>query len=138
MAKVWTAAESPILRAFDENDESNPMIHALESMHDGIVVLDKDMGIVWLNREMEKKHGKLGMAKGKKCHEVFHDEKELCDNCPSKKTLKTGKKCSIVIKMKGRSIELLTSPLKDKESRTVAVLELVRELNKEKKPVINK
>lgn len=126
MAKVWFPVESPLLKAFETNDESNNMISALNSLHDGVCVIGSDMKIVWLNREMEKRHTKLAQLKGKNCFDVFHEEKEICSNCPSKRTLENGKNNRAIIKRKGGAIEISTSPVKGPRGKTVAVIEIVR------------
>jgi len=126
MAKVWQAVESPILQTFIENNTQDTMIHTLNSLHDGVCVLNKNMQIVWLNKEMEKRHGKLNSLKGRHCFDVFHEEKEICSNCPTKRTFETGKKDRALIRKKEGNIEITTSPLKDNKGKTVAVIEIVR------------
>jgi len=126
MAKVWKAIENPVLQAFELNDEENTTIQALNALSDGVCVLNKDLKIVWLNKAMEKRHGRLAGLKGKNCFDVFHDEEEICSNCPSKRTFSKGKKDGALIKKRDSTIEITTSPLKDKKGRTVAVIEIVR------------
>jgi len=126
MAKVWFPVESPLLKAFETNDENNTTIHALNTLHDGVCVLERDMRIVWVNREMEKRHSKLSKLRGKNCFDVFHEEREICENCPSKRTLETGKNHMAVIRKKGKVAEISTSAVKGPKGKTVAVIEVVR------------
>jgi len=98
----------------------------IKSLTDGVCVLDREMRIVWLNREMERRHGKLDKNKGKKCFEVFHDEEEICRNCPVKATFECGKGQIMSFCKKKGEIEISTSPLKDSRGRAIAVIEVVR------------
>ncbi len=81
---------------------------------------------------MEKRHGKLREVKGKNCFDVFHEEMEICKNCSTKKTFETGKKNSASIKKPDHTIEISTSPIKDKRGRIAAVIEIVRVTKKGK------
>ncbi|MDP2973951.1 MAG: HTH domain-containing protein, partial [Candidatus Diapherotrites archaeon] len=38
MAKAWFPVESPLLHAFNVNDEHDTTLHALNSLHDGVCV----------------------------------------------------------------------------------------------------
>jgi PAS domain S-box-containing protein len=126
MAKVWSPIESPILQTFKANDSENITIQAFNSLGDSVCILDKDMHILWVNKEMEKRHGKLKDLKGKNCFDVFHEEEEICENCPAKETFNTGKKSSASIKKPAHTLEISTSPIKDQRGRLAAVIEIVR------------
>jgi transcriptional regulator with PAS, ATPase and Fis domain len=126
MAKVWMPVENPLLLPFERNDVNNTTIQALNSLADGVCVLDRDLNIVWFNAQMEKRHGKLGKVKGDNCFKVFHNESRICENCPTKKTFETGKSAHVSIQKKGQTIDLSTAPLKNKRGKTVAVIETVR------------
>ncbi|MDP2973660.1 MAG: PAS domain-containing protein, partial [Candidatus Diapherotrites archaeon] len=101
-------------------------LHALNSLHDGVCVLGREMQIVWLNNVMEKRHGKLAKLKGSKCFDAFQGKKDICENCPSKRTLDSGKTGKSLIKWKGILTEITTSPINDPKGKTVAVIEIVR------------
>ena len=126
MAKVWMLVENPLLLAFEQNDVNNTTIQAMNSLADGICVLDKDLNIVWINSQMEKRHGKLAKVRGENCFRVFHGENSICQNCPAKKTFETGESAHLSIKKGGQNIELSTAPLKNKRGKTVAVIETVK------------
>ena len=53
-----------------------------------VVVLDQDMTVV-RNNELFRRT--FGESIGKKCHEVFQQQGNICDNCPAKKTFSDGK-----------------------------------------------
>jgi len=126
MAKVWVHVENPMLLAFEKNDENDLAIKTLNALADGVCVLDKAMRIVWANRKMEERHGRIEKIRGRKCHEVFHEEKEMCKKCPTKETFETGKNCLETIRKKGYDIEISTSPLRGPKGKIDAVIEIVR------------
>ncbi|MBN1941031.1 MAG: PAS domain-containing protein [Candidatus Diapherotrites archaeon] len=133
MAKVWMAVENPILQAFEKNDVNNPTIQAFNSLSEGVSVLDKEMNVIWLNRAMEARHGKLNTLKSKKCYEVFHNETAVCKNCPTLKTLESGKRAIATIQKPTHTLEISTSPLKSPKGRFMGIIEIVRVLDKGKK-----
>ena len=61
------------------------------SIQDGISVLDTNLNIVRTNRG----YGKMVCTRyafvGKKCYEAYHGRKTRCDDCPTCRTLETGK-----------------------------------------------
>ncbi len=126
MAKVWLPVENPVLLAFEKNDADDTTIQALNSLADGVAVLDRDFNLVWINREMEKRHGRLAKLKGEKCFDAFHQEADVCKNCPAKKTFETGKKERATIKKKDCTIEISASPLKDQKGRVIAAIKTAR------------
>ena len=126
MAKVWMHIENPLLLAFEKNDLANTTIQTFNNMGEGVCVLDRDFEIIWFNTIMEKKHGKLAEAKGKKCFDVFHREEEICSNCPIKKTFETGKAETATVRSKKTKIEISSSPLKNKKGKVIAAIEIVR------------
>jgi len=126
MAKVWVAVENPVLRAFELNDVSNTTVQTLNGLGQSVCVLDRGFGVVWMNKEMEKVHGKLAGLNGHKCFDVFHQEEDICRNCPVEKTFETGKPQSASLKKKGAVLEISASPLKDQKGRTIAVLKMAR------------
>ena len=126
MAKVWTTIENPVLLSFEKNDQNSMAIQTFNALTDGVSVLDREMRVVWLNREMERRHGKLEKRRGGKCFEIFHEEKDICKNCPVKATFESGKGLIMSFCKKKEEIEISTSPLKDSRGRTIAVIEIVR------------
>jgi transcriptional regulator with PAS, ATPase and Fis domain len=133
MAKVWSAVENPIMFAFEVNDTNNHTLQAFNSLSDCISVLDRDMNIVWINKAMEKRHGSLRGAKGKKCFDVYHGKTIACKNCPVIKTFGEGKKTIAAIDKKDSVLEISTSPLKSPSGKLVGIIEIVRVLEKGKK-----
>ena len=126
MAKVWAPTENPVLLAFEINDEDNTTIQAFNGLDECVSVLDKDYEIVWYNKAMEKMHGKLSKLKGKKCYSMFHQEKDVCKNCPITETFETGKAKRSSMRKNNVSIEMSTAPLKGKAGKILAVIKVAR------------
>jgi len=130
MAKVWYPVENTVMHVFEINDQSNAMIQAMNALPDGICVLDSELNIVWLNRELEKLYGKMEKLKGKKCFNMLHKEKDVCDKCPAKKTLKTGQIERSIIKKGRKIIDLTSTPLKNKEGKIIGAIKIARTKNR--------
>lgn len=67
------------------------LTNVLNTIGDSICVLTKEMKIIRANRSLEQKYGNRLPLTGKTCFEVFHNLKDCCNECPVKKTFKTGK-----------------------------------------------
>jgi PAS domain S-box-containing protein len=62
----------------------------LNSIQDGICILDRERNIIMVNPTMEKWFANKGPLTGRKCYEVFYDRTEVCDPCPCAPTFETG------------------------------------------------
>ena len=62
----------------------------LNTIQDGIVVLDPDFSIIFSNRWIEEKYPSQMPLKGKKCHAVFYNRKEPCHDCGHIEALEDG------------------------------------------------
>ena len=62
----------------------------IDSIQDGISIIDSDLNIVRVNRAKERDHAYAMPLVGKKCYEAFHETGEPCAICPVRRTLETG------------------------------------------------
>jgi PAS domain S-box-containing protein/putative nucleotidyltransferase with HDIG domain len=60
------------------------------SIQDGISILDLDLNIVQVNPTMERWYAQAQPLVGKKCYQVFQARGEVCQACPSLRTIATG------------------------------------------------
>src|SRR3989344_3297895 len=67
----------------------------LVGLGQGISILDRNMRIYWVNKELESWAGKLKEIKGKHCYEVYQKRPNVCSGCPSIKN-KAGKITHVV------------------------------------------
>lgn len=105
----------------------------IESIQDGISVLNTDLTIRHTNSKMRLWYQKYLPLAGKKCHECYHNQKRPCESCPSLRCMQTGKtERQIVSGLPGSTIEWLevfSFPIEDKESGEITgAVEFVRDI----------
>lgn len=106
----------------------------LDSIKEGVSVLDKDLTIIRTNKTMEEWYAKKAPLKGKKCYVAYHDRKNTCEICPTTRCMKTGKMEKECVpgppfNPEIESVELYSHPVKDKNSEEIiGVIEFVRDV----------
>lgn len=106
----------------------------LESIQDGISVLNTDLTIRYTNSTMEEWYKDQLPLKGKKCFKAYHDRNYPCESCPTLKSLKTGKVESEVVPGHKDSeinfIELFSYPIWSEDNENITgVVEFVRDIS---------
>jgi len=96
-----TIAESvaPILQARLERkwgeealrESEQFLANVLNSIQNGISVLDGDLNIIRVNETMQKWYEHMAPLQGRKCYEAYHGRSEPCVVCPTLRALSTGK-----------------------------------------------
>jgi len=109
----------------------------LNSIQDGISVLQTDLTIRHVNNIMNMWYAQNVPLEGKKCYEVYHNKKKPCDPCPTLRCIKTGKtEKDIVPGLPGspvKWIELFSYPMKDKNTGEInGVVEFVRDISQQR------
>lgn len=105
----------------------------LNGLAAGISIIDKNMRIAWVNRRMSQAFGPSKNIIGTHCYITYNHKKNICPNCPTLKTFKTGKICEGIQIGFAKSGErryyyLTTAPIKDQKGRVLEVLELVQDI----------
>ncbi|MCK4910861.1 MAG: PAS domain S-box protein [Thermodesulfovibrionales bacterium] len=106
----------------------------LNSIQDGISVLDKDLNILRVNSFMDSLYAHKAPLIGKKCYETYHGLAEPCDKCPTLRTLESGKKeLEVVPYVTEQGVEgwlnLYTFPMIDSGTGQVeGVIEFVQDI----------
>jgi len=108
---------------------SDMQISILDSMIDGVRLIDKDNNIIHINKSMEKNIGKNTL--GMKCYEGI-GQKRKCDLCISDKTMLTGKMHRKEELVDNKIYDVVSSPVYDEDGEIVAVVEVFRDTTKEK------
>lgn len=137
MAKIYFLNETPIFTALSEpeNDYFKAVKKAIDDVGIGISIIDKDLKIVWFNRNMQNWTGKKAEAsKGLHCYCTFKNNKSVCENCPGALTLRDGKVHKAVqdgIDKDGKTLffQLTTSALYDLNNKVVGFVEVVKDLD---------
>ncbi len=133
MAKLWFATKIPLLALLEKEDVPS-VANVFDAFGEGISILDKDFGVLWANKKIRENSGELHKIKGAQCYKAFNLGDEICANCPSTKTFKTGtkqKSVEVVIDKEGKKkfFEISSQPIKDNKGKIVAVLEVIRDIS---------
>lgn len=108
----------------------------------GITVISPDMKIITLNNQMLKWFPDIvSLAGSPCCYEVYNDppRSEVCTYCPVIKTFADGNVHEVVTDtpLKGdiRHFRSISSPLKDKDGKIIAAIEMVEDITERRRVV---
>ena len=110
----------------------------LDSVQDGINVLDHDLNILMTNPSQEKRYAAGMPLRGKKCFQVYQQRHEVCTWCPSVRALQTGVRQTAVVPYPDARnptgwLELTAFPLRNSRGEIIGVVELNRDITEKKK-----
>lgn len=110
--------------------ERDRLISILDSMADGVYIVDKNYVIEYINPVLRKEFGPVGK---RKCYEYFHGLKKPCPWCKNEKVFK-GKtvRWEWYSKKNKKSYDLMDTPLKNIDG-TMSKLEIFRDITDIKK-----
>jgi diguanylate cyclase (GGDEF)-like protein/PAS domain S-box-containing protein len=121
-----------------ELKEKNILLNSiLESIQDGICVLNPDLTIRYTNTKMDEWYYQGLPLKGKKCFEGFYNKNQDCPDCPVLKSLESKKMESAVKKLPTSHeldyIEIFSYPIFDEEEQQITgIVEFVRDISERK------
>lgn len=106
----------------------------LESIQDGVVVLDRDFHILYANKTYAEQVGTSFDVKGKHCYSISYSREEPCFlsglECSVKKVFETGVVSRETRKKFDKQMEMTVYPLKDSSGSVMAVVEIRRDVTK--------
>jgi PAS domain S-box-containing protein len=110
----------------------------IESIKDGVSILDADLNIVRVNDTMNKWFAENIPLEGKKCYEAYHDRDSPCTPCPVIRCMETGEtERNIVPGLPGSEtqwFELLAYPLKDSTTGEITgTVEFIKDITDHKR-----
>jgi len=110
--------------------ERDNLINILNSMEDGVYIVDQEYNIQYINPHLKKQ---FGPVKEKKCYEYFHDRREACPWCKNLDIL-AGKTVRWEwYSSKGKkTYDLIDTPLRNPDG-TISKLEIFRDITEIKK-----
>ena len=110
------------------------------SIQDGISILDTEFNILRVNPTIERWYSHTQPLVGKKCYQAYHERKEFCEICPSRRTLETGEADYEIVPKRGPGgeitgwLDLYSFPLLDPARNTITgVIEYVRDITERKR-----
>lgn len=109
-----------------------------DTIQDGITVLDDKLNIVKMNKAMELWYAPKRPYIGKKCYNIYHSKKDICNDCPAKEAIESGLQKSKTVNRGGPVgtpgwIELSAFPIINNEGVTIGAVEYVRNVTDRKK-----
>jgi signal transduction histidine kinase len=117
--------------------EKKKLSKILRGINAGLVLLSTDRKIIWMNRISEEWFSSLENAQGKKCQAAFWNGNRFCDDCPTARSLKTGKIESGEIEYARNNDEvryyrITSAPLPNEKGKIDRILELYQDVTEEK------
>jgi PAS domain S-box-containing protein len=118
-----------------QKDSEAKLQAILSGIGDDITIQNKDLDIIWANKPLKERWGNII---GKKCFKVYKGLEEKCPNCTVDKVYnKGGTVVSEAVNTlpDGRKVDVLvtSSPIRDDEGNIVAVVEVTKDITKQKK-----
>lgn len=110
--------------------EKNKLFKVLDSMEDGVYIVNQQHDIQYVNRSLEKEFGKPG---GRKCYTYFHDRKSSCPWCKNEEVFK-GKtvRWEWYSFKNEKTYDLIDTPLRNSDG-SISKLEIFRDITERKK-----
>ncbi len=116
-----------------ENERFLNNIYA--SIQDGISILSPDLTVLSVNPAMERWNTPRLPLLGKRCYEAYHGRAVPCDDCPTLRTLHTGRASQATVPLRNEQgeeigwVDLFTFPLLHEETGEITgVIEYVRNI----------
>jgi PAS domain S-box-containing protein len=105
----------------------------IESIQDGISVLDTDLTIRHTNSRMKQWYQRNLPLVGKKCYECYHDGNQPCEACPTMRCLQSGKFEQEIVPGLEESpvewLEVFSFPIRDRDTgKITGAVEFVRDI----------
>jgi PAS domain S-box-containing protein len=105
--------------------ERDNFINILNSMEDGVYIVDQNCDIQYVNPMLERG---FGPPEGHKCYQYFHDRKEVCPWCFAGKTVRW----EWYSVKNQKTYDLIDTPLKNPDG-SISKLEIFRDITERKK-----
>jgi PAS domain S-box-containing protein len=104
--------------------------HALlNGIPDNLILLSRDLKIMWANRAADVKRKDASDLKGQYCYSLCCNIISPCDNCPTLRSFESGKEETAEITTSGDKIwDIRAFPIKDDAGRVKNVIELARDI----------
>ena len=112
-------------------EERNKFEAVTQNISAGLLIIDKDYKIVWVNPYAKQLFGNM---EGKNCYETLHGNNSICPACGVKKIFDGAnidkRETTVEINRDVLQFEVTATPMKDQEGNVVAVLALFVDITK--------
>lgn len=126
----WKAMEEALRQERDMLENMAANIDA------GLTLIGKDYRVLWANKLLKKIYGKD--LENKFCYSIYDKSNKICQDCGVRKVFENGAtvdRHDYQLKFDGRDdwVELIVTPVKDKDGKVVAALELAVNITERKR-----
>jgi PAS domain S-box-containing protein len=141
---AWANERCAIHRLEARNRELTRLQHSTRDAHerlaailsgvaDRMVIVDREMRVVWLNAAAAEAVGTGRTAVGRPCYEVFDAQREACEGCPVTRAFVSGRVERGIRKRRLPDgaleyLDLVSAPLHDATDGVHQVLEVARDI----------
>jgi len=110
----------------------------INSIQDGINVLDLDLNVVRMNSWMKNKYAPKLAVEGKKCYQIFQNRDTICPWCITIKAIETGETQNHTVpypheRSPEQWLNVTAYPFKDRQGNVTGVIEYFRDITDQKK-----
>lgn len=110
------------------------LVFILESIQDGVSILDIDMRVRYVNRSIKRWYSNKEQIVGRKCFEIYHNRSSPCEKCPVLRTMESKKSEVEIVPYQTHSVtdgwqELFSIPIFNKSDELISLLEYVRDIS---------
>jgi PAS domain S-box-containing protein len=118
--------------------ENKLLTDIFENIQDGLIVLDTNFNIIYVNNIVKQYYKDKLPLEGKKCYSIFYDRDEPCIQCPTQRCLKTGETEFEIINVntstEDKWAQFYSYPVFDNSNDSISsVIEFVRDITERKK-----
>lgn len=110
------------------------LLYALNSIQDGVSLLDSELRVRFVNTSMKYWYSQTGDIIGEKCYRVYHNRQSPCENCPILQAITNKSPCLGIVKYSISGVdkgwqELFAIPIFDLNENILGVVEYVRDIS---------
>ncbi|MGA2387049.1 MAG: PAS domain S-box protein [Candidatus Bathyarchaeia archaeon] len=118
------------------NQEREMLENMAASMDAGLTLIGRDFHVLWANQLLKQVTG--GELENKLCYSIYDQSNRICPDCGVRKVFENGvpvDRHDYNFKFNGRDewVELIVTPVKDKDGKVVAALELAVNITERKR-----
>lgn len=124
-------------RTQDLEKEKQKLDGIVSGIGAGLILLDKDLKVLWGNRVATDWFGPLDQMLGRKCFSVLWREGNICQDCASTRAIRSGnvEQCEKAIPGGNghpRFFQITTSPIKNSQGEIIQIVELIQDITEKK------